>query len=53
MPDFTRLDAAIGFKDEKWGATFAVNNLTDKEYWRSSSMPGTPRNYLFRLNYFF
>ncbi|OTG84081.1 TonB-dependent receptor [Acinetobacter sp. ANC 4648] len=53
MPDWTRLDAAIGYKDDKWGATIAVNNLTDKEYWRSSSMPGTPRNYLFRLNYFF
>lgn len=53
MPDWTRLDAAIGYKDNSWGATFAVNNLTDKAYWRSSSMPGTPRNYLFRLNYFF
>ncbi|ENU60925.1 Ferrichrome-iron receptor [Acinetobacter guillouiae MSP4-18] len=53
MPDWTRVDAAIGYKDDKWGATFAVNNLTDKEYWRSSSMPGTPRNYLFRVNYFF
>lgn len=53
MPDWTRLDAAVGYKDDKWGATIAVNNLTDKEYWRSSSMPGTPRNYLFRVNYFF
>lgn len=53
MPDWTRLDAALGYKDTKWGATVAVNNLTDKEYWRSSSMPGTPRNYLFKLNYYF
>ena len=53
MPDWTRLDAAVGYKDDKWGATIAVNNLTDKEYWRSSSMPGAPRNYLFRVNYFF
>ncbi|MFW2103599.1 TonB-dependent receptor [Acinetobacter guillouiae] len=53
MPDWTRIDAAIGYKDDKWGATVAVNNLTDKEYWRSDSMPGTPRNYLFRVNYFF
>mgnify|MGYP003584096532 CR=1 FL=1 len=50
---WTRMDAAIGYKDDKWGATFAINNVTDKEYWRSSSMPGAPRNYLFRLNYFF
>lgn len=53
MPDWTRVDAAVGYKDDKWGATLAVNNLTDKEYWRSNSMPGTPRNYLFRVNYYF
>jgi iron complex outermembrane receptor protein len=53
MPDWTRVDAAVGYKDDKWGATFAVNNLTDKEYRRSNSMPGTPRNYLFRVNYYF
>ncbi|WP_287912184.1 TonB-dependent siderophore receptor [Acinetobacter sp.] len=53
MPDWTRVDAAVGYKDDRWGATFAVNNLTDKEYWRSNAMPGTPRNYLFRVNYYF
>jgi len=53
IPGWTRFDAAIGYKDNTWGATFAVNNLSNKEYWRSSSMPGTPRNYLFRINYFF
>ena len=53
MPDWTRLDAALGYKDKNWGATVAVNNLADKEYWRSSSMPGTPRNYLLKLNYYF
>lgn len=53
MPDWTRLDAALGYKDKNWGATVAVNNLADKEYWRSSSMPGTPKNYLFKLNYYF
>ena len=50
---WTRLDAALGYKDEHWGITFAVNNLTDKEYWRSNAMPGAPRNYLVRLNYQF
>jgi len=50
---WTRLDAAIGYKDERWGATVAVNNITDKEYWRDPSMPGTPRNFLVRLNYQF
>ncbi|MEB6478386.1 TonB-dependent receptor [Acinetobacter vivianii] len=50
---WTRLDAAIGYKDERWGATVAVNNITDKEYWRDPTMPGTPRNFLVRLNYQF
>ncbi|ALH96281.1 TonB-dependent receptor [Acinetobacter equi] len=53
MPNWTRLDAAIGYKDPQWGATFAITNVANKKYWRSSSMPGTPRNYLFRVNYFF
>ncbi|MEB3766155.1 TonB-dependent siderophore receptor [Acinetobacter sp. MD2] len=50
---FNRMDAAVGYKNEHWGMTLAVNNLTNKEYWRSDSMPGTPRNYLLRLNYQF
>ncbi|WP_257222650.1 MULTISPECIES: hypothetical protein [unclassified Acinetobacter] len=29
-----RVDAAIGFKNEDWSASFAVNNLTDEKYWR-------------------
>lgn len=53
MPDWTRVDAAIGYKDDNWSITGAVNNVTDKEYWRSSSMLGTPRNYLLRVNYLF
>ncbi|MCH7336987.1 TonB-dependent siderophore receptor [Acinetobacter sp. NIPH 2699] len=53
IDSWTRLDAAIGYKDERWGATLAVNNITDKEYWRDPTMPGTPRNFLLRLNYQF
>lgn len=53
MPDWTRIDAALGYKNDSWSITAAVNNLTDKDYWRSASMPGTPRNYLLRVNYFF
>nr|WP_298892022.1 TonB-dependent receptor [uncultured Acinetobacter sp.] len=53
MPDYRRVDASIGYKDDNWSITGAVNNVTDKEYWRSSSMPGTPRNYLLRVNYLF
>lgn len=50
---WTRFDAALGYKDEHWGMSIAVNNLSNKEYWRSSSMPGMPRNVLFRMNYTF
>ncbi|MDA0695023.1 TonB-dependent siderophore receptor [Acinetobacter venetianus] len=50
---FTRVDAAIGYSADPWNVTIAVNNLTNKEYWRSASMPGTPRNFLVRLNYQF
>lgn len=50
---FTRLDAAIGYSADPWNVTLAVNNLTNKDYWRSESMPGTPRNVLVRLNYQF
>lgn len=50
---WTRYDAALGYKDDNWGLTFAINNLADKEYWRDPSMPGQPRNYLFRINYLF
>ena len=50
---FTRLDAAIGYSADPWNVTLAVNNLTNKDYWRSESMPGTTRNVLVRLNYQF
>lgn len=50
MEGFNRVDAAIGYSADPWNVTLAVNNLTNKEYWRSDSMPGTPRNVLLRLN---
>ena len=53
LKGFTRLDAAIGYSANPWNITLAVNNLTNKEYWRSDSMPGTPRNFLVRVNYQF
>lgn len=53
MEGFNRVDAAIGYSADPWNITLAVNNLTNKEYWRSDSMPGTPRNVLLRLNYQF
>ncbi|ENU44959.1 TonB-dependent receptor [Acinetobacter seifertii] len=53
MEGFNRVDAAIGYTAAPWNVTLAVNNLTNKEYWRSDSMSGTPRNVLLRLNYKF
>ena len=50
---WTRADAALGYKTKDWSVTAAVNNLTNKEYWRAASMPGMPRNYLLRVNYLF
>ncbi|HGY4639916.1 TPA: TonB-dependent receptor [Acinetobacter baumannii] len=53
MEGFNRVDTAIGYSADPWNVTLAVNNLTNREYWRSDSMPGTPRNVLLRLNYQF
>lgn len=50
---FSRVDAAIGYSADPWNVTLAINNLTDKKYWRSADLPGTPRNVLVRLNYQF
>lgn len=51
---FTRVDAMFGYQfNKQLSTTLAVNNLLDKDYWRSSSMPGSPRSYMARLNYEF
>lgn len=53
LSGFNRVDTAIGYNVGNWRTSLAVTNLLDKEYWRSSSMPGTPRSILARLNYKF
>lgn len=53
VPGYTRWDGLIGWRAEPWTVTFAVSNLLDKEYWRSSSMPGSPRSFLVSANYQF
>jgi len=53
LDGFNRVDAAVGYNLDNWRMSLAVSNLLDKEYWRSSSMPGTPRSLLFRVNYAF
>lgn len=43
LPGFTRVDAMIGYHRGPWTFTAAVQNVLDKNYWRSSAMPGSPR----------
>lgn len=53
LPSFTRLDAMVGYSAAPWTFTLAVNNVLDKEYWRSSAMPGSPRAITFKAAYEF
>lgn len=50
---YKRFDAAVGYSLHNLNITLAVSNFTDEEYWRASSMPGSPRNVLLRANYQF
>ena len=51
---FTRVDAMFGYQvNTQLSTTLAVNNLFNTEYWRSGSMPGSPRSFMARLNYEF
>jgi iron complex outermembrane receptor protein len=53
LEGYDRFDAALGYSANSINVTLAVSNLTDKEYWRAGSMPGSPRNVLVRANYQF
>lgn len=53
LKGYNRWDAAVGYSLDNLNLTLAVSNLSDKEYWRSSSMPGAPRNVMVRANYQF
>ena len=44
-------NAAIGYQTRSVDVTLALTNLLGKEYWRSSSMPGTPRAFLLTASY--
>ena len=50
---YTRWDASLGWRAMPWTVTLAVTNLTDADYWRSTSMPGAPRTALVSVNYVF
>ena len=51
LPGFNRIDAMIGYNHKAFNVTLGVFNALDKEYWRSSAMPGSPRAYTLRFNY--
>ncbi|MDH4418402.1 MAG: TonB-dependent siderophore receptor [Acidovorax sp.] len=53
LPGYTRWDALVGWRTAPWTVTLALSNLLDKEYWRSTSMPGAPRSVLLSANYQF
>lgn len=50
---FNRIDAALGYSHQPWNLTVAMNNVTNKKYWRSADLPGNPRSVLVRVNYQF
>lgn len=52
-PSYARYDASIGWRPLPWTVTLAVTNLTNKRYWRNSTMPGAPRTFLISGNYLF
>jgi iron complex outermembrane receptor protein len=53
LPAYTRWDGLLGWRAAPWTVTAAVANLLDKEYWRSTAMPGAPRSFLLSANYQF
>lgn len=53
LPGFTRVDAMVGFNRAPWTFTAAVQNVFDKQYWRSSAMPGSPRALMVKASYEF
>lgn len=44
-------NTAVGYRSHSYEVTLALTNLLGKEYWRSSSMPGTPRAFLLTGSY--
>ena len=52
-PGYARWDASVGWRTQPWTITLAATNLANSRYWRSTSMPGTPRSLLLSVNYLF
>ena len=50
---FTRWDAMVGYTASDWTFTGAIQNIFDKQYWRSNDMPGTPLAIMLKASYKF
>lgn len=50
-PGYALWNAAVGYQSPSFDITLALTNLLAKTYWRSSSMPGTPRAFLLTASY--
>lgn len=53
LDSFNRVDTLLGWKYKDVNITLGILNLFDKDYWRSSTMPGASRSATLRLNYKF
>ncbi|WP_258238456.1 TonB-dependent receptor [Arcobacter sp. CECT 8986] len=53
LDSFNRVDSMLGWKYKDVNITLGILNLFDKDYWRSSTMPGASRSATLRLNYKF
>lgn len=50
-PGYVLWNAAVGYQSPSFDVTLALTNLLAKTYWRSSSIPGTPRAFLVTASY--
>lgn len=44
-------NSAVGYQAKSYDITLSLTNLLGKGYWRSNSMPGTPRAFLLTASY--
>lgn len=52
-PGYGLVHASMGYRSKDLTVTLAATNLANKQYWRSSSRPGTPRALLLSSTYKF
>ncbi len=53
LDGYLRWDALVGWRNGDWTVTGSVVNVADREYWRSTSLPGAPRTFLLSGRYEF